>query len=161
MSGVGQRKWSRRDSRRGRMAVMKPCDNATYERICARQPVRSDELIGVTSTRIVCRIGCTARTPLQRNIVLVETLSEAVAAGFRPCKRCRPDRFGLLPDSQAALDVAAGFATLAADPATASVGVSGIARRLHVSDRQLRRIVRAHFNTTPSEYLRVQRTAVA
>jgi AraC-like DNA-binding protein len=46
---------------------------------------------------------------------------------------------------------------LAADPLVAATGVGGIARRLHLSERQLRRIVRAHFGVTPSEFLRDQR----
>ena len=133
---------------------MKPCDEATYERVAARNPVRPLELIVVTSTRIVCRIGCTARTPLQRNILLVDSLDEAVAAGYRPCKRCRPDRFGPLPDDAASRQLAHEFSVLADDPAVVATGVSGIARRLHISDRQLRRIVRAHYGVTPSQFLR-------
>lgn len=138
---------------------MKPCDDATYARIVARQPNRPGELIVVTSTRIACQIGCTARTPLQRNIRLVGSLDEAVAAGFRPCKRCRPDRFGPLPDSLAQQQAATEFATLATDPTVAATGVGGIARRLHLSERQLRRIVRAHYGVTPSEFLREQKRA--
>lgn len=139
---------------------MRTCDDATYERVVTRSPRpsvdRRPELIVVTSTKIVCQIGCSARTPKQANIRLVDSLDEAVAAGFRPCKRCRPDRFGPPPDEAAARDIAAKFAACAADPQLAATGVGGIARRLHISERQLRRIVREHFNATPSQVLRMQ-----
>jgi methylphosphotriester-DNA--protein-cysteine methyltransferase len=44
----------------------------------------------VVTTKIVCRPGCPARTPLRGNVQLFETVAAAGAAGFRPCKRCKP-----------------------------------------------------------------------
>jgi len=136
------------------MTDMKPCDDSTYARVVARQPAMAGELIVVTSTRIVCRVGCTARTPLQANVRLVSSLDEAVAAGFRPCKRCRPDRFGPMPDAQAQAKLVSDFVKLADDPDVVATGVGGLARRLHISERQLRRIVRDAFGVTPSQFLR-------
>jgi AraC family transcriptional regulator of adaptative response/methylated-DNA-[protein]-cysteine methyltransferase len=49
-------------------------------------------LYGVRSTGIVCRPGCPSRRPRAANVVLPLTLAEARARGFRPCRRCRPDR---------------------------------------------------------------------
>ena len=49
-------------------------------------------LVCVTSTGIFCRFGCPARTPLRRNVLFLATVAECQAAGFRACKRCRPDR---------------------------------------------------------------------
>ncbi|KAG8690312.1 hypothetical protein FRC08_010570 [Ceratobasidium sp. 394] len=46
---------------------------------------------GVLSTRIYCRTTCPARRPLRDNVNFYNSPSEAVAAGFRPCKRCKPD----------------------------------------------------------------------
>ncbi len=45
----------------------------------------------VTTTGIVCRAGCPARTPLRGNVRAVASVAQAVAAGFRPCKRCKPE----------------------------------------------------------------------
>lgn len=54
----------------------------------------------VLTTHIVCRPSCRARTPKAGNIVFYESLQEAVRAGFRPCKRCRPEEGGKLrPDA--------------------------------------------------------------
>lgn len=44
----------------------------------------------VKTTGIFCRPSCPSR-PQQKNVIFFDTVNEAVAAGFRPCKRCRPD----------------------------------------------------------------------
>jgi len=46
--------------------------------------------VGVRSTNVFCRPSCTARKPLRRNVVFFATAADALFAGFRPCKRCRP-----------------------------------------------------------------------
>lgn len=46
--------------------------------------------IAVKSTGIFCRPSCPARTPLAKNIEYYASAREALFAGFRPCKRCRP-----------------------------------------------------------------------
>lgn len=47
-------------------------------------------LVGVKTTRIFCRPGCPARTPKPENVEFFATPRDALHAGFRPCKRCRP-----------------------------------------------------------------------
>ncbi len=46
--------------------------------------------LGVQSTGIFCRPGCSARTPLRKNVVFFDSLKDALRSGLRPCKRCRP-----------------------------------------------------------------------
>ena len=46
--------------------------------------------VGVRSTGIFCRPSCPARRPLPENVQFLATPKEALFAGFRPCKRCRP-----------------------------------------------------------------------
>ncbi len=58
---------------------------------------------GVLTTGIFCRPGCSSRTPKRENVRFFLTTSEAEALGYRPCKRCRPDRI----ESEAAGKVAA------------------------------------------------------
>jgi AraC family transcriptional regulator of adaptative response/methylated-DNA-[protein]-cysteine methyltransferase len=57
----------------------------------ARSPAAHGLVFGVTSTGIYCRPGCPARKPKQENIRFFDNAAEARAAGFRACKRCRPD----------------------------------------------------------------------
>ena len=45
---------------------------------------------GVTSTGIYCRPVCPARTPQRKNCTFLPSAAAAEAAGFRPCRRCRP-----------------------------------------------------------------------
>ena len=45
----------------------------------------------VHTTGIYCRPTCPARKPKRENVTFVDTRAEALRAGFRPCKRCKPD----------------------------------------------------------------------
>ena len=45
----------------------------------------------VKTTGVYCRPGCASRQPLRKNVAFYATNAEAEAAGFRPCKRCRPN----------------------------------------------------------------------
>lgn len=45
---------------------------------------------GVKTTGIFCRTTCTARKPKQENVCFYDTIQQALAAGYRPCKICRP-----------------------------------------------------------------------
>jgi AraC family transcriptional regulator of adaptative response / methylphosphotriester-DNA alkyltransferase methyltransferase len=46
---------------------------------------------GVKSTKIFCRPSCKSKPPLKKNILYFENSKQAEQAGYRPCKRCRPD----------------------------------------------------------------------
>lgn len=45
----------------------------------------------VRTTGVYCRPGCASRQPLRKNVAFYATNAEAEAAGFRACKRCRPN----------------------------------------------------------------------
>ena len=46
---------------------------------------------GVKTTGVYCRPWCPSRPAKPENIVFLATQEEAVAVGFRPCKRCKPE----------------------------------------------------------------------
>lgn len=46
---------------------------------------------GVNTTGVFCRPSCNSRKPKREHVRIFSTIREAMAAGFRPCKRCRPD----------------------------------------------------------------------
>lgn len=48
-------------------------------------------LVAVRTTGIYCRPDCPSRMPKRRNVEFFDTRAAAEAAGYRPCKRCRPD----------------------------------------------------------------------
>jgi AraC family transcriptional regulator of adaptative response/methylated-DNA-[protein]-cysteine methyltransferase len=62
------------------------------ERACLQRDATYDGIffIGVRTTGIFCRPTCPARKPLPRNVEYYATAREALVAGYRPCKRCRP-----------------------------------------------------------------------
>lgn len=46
--------------------------------------------VGVCTMKIFCRPSCPAKQPLDKNVVYFTAIREAMRAGYRPCKRCRP-----------------------------------------------------------------------
>jgi len=54
--------------------------------------------LAVKSTNIFCRPSCNARKPLEKNMVFYPTAKEALFAGYRPCKRCKPLELGAEPE---------------------------------------------------------------
>jgi AraC family transcriptional regulator of adaptative response/methylated-DNA-[protein]-cysteine methyltransferase len=46
----------------------------------------------VKTTGIYCRPSCPSRHPYRHNVDFYDTPERAAAAGFRPCKRCKPDQ---------------------------------------------------------------------
>jgi methylphosphotriester-DNA--protein-cysteine methyltransferase len=75
---------------------MLPDADVLYESLAARDR-RFDglALVCVRTTGIYCRFGCPARTPLRRNVEFRTGPADCEAAGFRACKRCRPDQMRL------------------------------------------------------------------
>ncbi len=51
-------------------------------------------LYGVVTTGVFCRPSCAARRPLRENTRFFADAAEALAKGFRPCRKCRPDLSG-------------------------------------------------------------------
>jgi len=67
-------------------------DPATWAAFLRREVAgREGVRIGVTSTGIFCRLDCPARKPRHANCRVFAGAGAAEAAGFRACKRCRPD----------------------------------------------------------------------
>ena len=57
----------------------------------------------VRTTGVYCRPSCAARLPLRENVRFHASPAEAERAGFRPCKRCRPNRAALAEEHAAAI----------------------------------------------------------
>jgi hypothetical protein len=49
-------------------------------------------LYSVETTGVYCRPSCGSRVPNPKNVRFHRTAADAARAGFRPCRRCRPDR---------------------------------------------------------------------
>lgn len=54
----------------------------------------------VRTTKIFCRPSCKSKTPLKNNVVFFDNKQQAMDAGYRPCKRCRPDLLEFCPTEE-------------------------------------------------------------
>ena len=115
----------------------------------------------VTSTGIYCRPSCPARTPLRHNIRFLPTAAAAQRAGFRACKRCRPDATPGSPEWDVRADVVGRAMRLIADGIIDRSGVPGLASELGYSVRQLERILLAEVGAGPVALARAQRAQTA
>jgi AraC family transcriptional regulator, regulatory protein of adaptative response / DNA-3-methyladenine glycosylase II len=115
----------------------------------------------VTSTHIYCRPSCPAMTPKRENVRFYATSAAAQQAGFRACLRCRPDASPGSPEWLGRADVAARAVRLILDGAVDREGVSGLARRLGYSERQLHRVLLAEVGTGALSLARAQRAQTA
>ncbi len=133
-----------------------------YRAVAARDPRFDGRFFtGVTSTGIYCRPICPARTPARRNLRFFPHAGAAEAAGFRACRRCRPEASPGSPDWNARADLAARAVRLIADGYADEHGISGVAQRLAVTDRHLRRLLLAELGATPIALARTTRLQTA
>lgn len=115
----------------------------------------------VLSTRIYCRPSCPVRAPLARNVRFYPTAAAAQHAGFRACKRCRPDTSPGSPEWNVRGDIVARAMRLIADGTVDRAGVRGLAARLGYTTRQLERLLQAELGAGPLALARAQRTQTA
>ncbi|CAN5507346.1 AlkA N-terminal domain-containing protein [soil metagenome] len=116
---------------------------------------------GVTSTGIYCRPSCPARTVKRPNVRFFRTAAAAQGAGFRACKRCRPDASPGSPEWDVRADLVGRAMRLIADGVVDREGVDGLARRLHISARHLQRQLVAEVGAAPQALARAQRAQTA
>ncbi|CAJ1499036.1 DNA-3-methyladenine glycosylase 2 family protein [[Mycobacterium] burgundiense] len=118
-------------------------------------------VIAVLTTGIYCRPSCPARTPLAHNVRFYPTAAAAQRAGFRSCKRCRPDASPGSPEWNIRGDVVARAMRLIADGTVDRTGVTGLANRLGYTTRQIERLLRAEVGAGPLALARAQRAQTA
>jgi AraC family transcriptional regulator of adaptative response / DNA-3-methyladenine glycosylase II len=117
--------------------------------------------LGVTSTGVYCRPSCPALTPKRSNMRFYRSSAAAQRAGFRACKRCRPDASPGSPEWNARADVVARAMRLIGDGVVDREGVAGLASRLSYSVRQLNRLVSSELGAGPLALARAQRAQTA
>jgi AraC family transcriptional regulator of adaptative response/methylated-DNA-[protein]-cysteine methyltransferase len=106
--------------------------------------------LGVRTTGIFCRPSCPARKPLPENVDYFSNVREAVFAGYRPCRRCRPlDTNGRPPDW-------VGHALALVHGKEERMKDSEL-RRSGIDPFRVRRYFRKHYGMTFQAYCRAQR----
>jgi len=117
--------------------------------------------VAVSSTRIYCRPVCTVKPPRRENCRFYPSAAAAESGGYRPCLRCRPE----LAPGNASVDATSRLAQAAAslieDSTLDEDGLIGVAARLGISDRHLRRAFGAEFGVAPVAFAQTQRLLLA
>jgi AraC family transcriptional regulator of adaptative response / DNA-3-methyladenine glycosylase II len=115
----------------------------------------------VTTTGVYCRPSCPAMTPKRQNVSFYSTAAAAQQAGFRACKRCRPDAAPGSPEWDTRADLVGRAMRLIADGLVDREGVPGLALRLGYSTRQVERLLVAGVGAGPLALARAQRAQAA
>jgi AraC family transcriptional regulator of adaptative response / DNA-3-methyladenine glycosylase II len=115
----------------------------------------------VRTTGIYCRPVCPARTPRSENVTFYPTAAAAQEAGYRPCLRCRPETapdMGAWRGTSNTVSRALGLIELGA---LDEGNVAGLAERLGLGERQLRRLFREHLGASPIGVAQTRRVLLA
>jgi AraC family transcriptional regulator of adaptative response/methylated-DNA-[protein]-cysteine methyltransferase len=107
----------------------------------------------VTTTGIYCRPGCASRLPRREHVRFFAEAAAAEAAGFRPCKRCRPAESSAAARHLAAIERACA---LLRDSETVP-SLDRLAAAAGMSRYHFHRVFKQLTGTTPREYARARR----
>lgn len=112
---------------------------------------------GVKTTGIYCRPSCKSKLARRENVVFFRTREEAETAGFRPCKRCRPDLLQYDP----ALELSERTKELLDQHFSDRLRLGRDMKGMGVSRKHLTQVFKQKYDLTPSEYLIRVRIAAA
>jgi AraC family transcriptional regulator of adaptative response / DNA-3-methyladenine glycosylase II len=135
---------------------------ACYRAISTRDARFDGRLfIGVRTTGVYCRPICPARTPKRENVRFYATAAAAQEAGFRPCLRCRPETSPDLAFWRGTSNTVSRALSLIEAGGLDGDDVEGLAARLGVGGRQLRRLFRQHLGASPVAVAQTRRVLLA
>lgn len=124
-------------------------DDARWAAVVARDlSARAAFVYAVRSTGIYCRPGCAARRPRRDNTAFFAGPSDARAAGYRPCMRCRPDEDQ--PDCETADRIAAACRLI--EDAEEQPSLSELARATGLGRYHFHRLFKATVGLTPRAF---------
>jgi AraC family transcriptional regulator, regulatory protein of adaptative response / methylated-DNA-[protein]-cysteine methyltransferase len=102
----------------------------------------------VATTGVYCRPSCAARRPKRENVRFHTTCADAEAAGFRPCKRCKPDAPPLHQEHAAKVARACRLIETAQE----APGLDALAKSAGLSPYHFHRIFKTITGVTPKAY---------
>ncbi|MGE7023036.1 bifunctional transcriptional activator/DNA repair enzyme AdaA [Solibacillus cecembensis] len=113
-------------------------------------------IYAVKSTGICCRPSCKSRDPKKENVRIFNDVNEAIAEGFRPCKRCKPGGIHL-PDEEWVTQIKVYINTDYYKPLSLEI----LADVCHGSPYHLHRTFKRIARLTPVEYIQQVRISNA
>ncbi|MFH8568229.1 DNA-3-methyladenine glycosylase 2 family protein [Streptomyces sp. NPDC017993] len=137
-------------------------DEARYEAVSSRDARFDGEFFfAVVTTGIYCRPSCPAVTPKRVNVRFFPSAAAAQGAGFRACRRCRPDAVPGSAEWNVRADLVGRAIRFIGDGVVDREGVGGLARRLGYSARQVQRQLTAELGAGPVALARARRAHTA
>lgn len=125
-------------------------EEQAWTAVLARDPAADAEMVyAVTTTGVFCRPTCPSRRPARGNVRFFADADAAIHAGFRPCRRCRPQQ----RHSDAELVEAISSRLRAGEPVT----LARLARHARLSPFTVERAFKRVLGITPAQYQRQQR----
>jgi AraC family transcriptional regulator, regulatory protein of adaptative response / methylated-DNA-[protein]-cysteine methyltransferase len=113
-----------------------------------------DFYYSVRTTGVYCRPSCGARLPRPENVRFYKTTEEAEAAGFRPCKRCRPAGLSLTARNSAKIAKACRLI----ENAEESLALEKLAEAVGMSPYHFHRTFKSATGVTPAGYRKAQQS---
>jgi AraC family transcriptional regulator of adaptative response/methylated-DNA-[protein]-cysteine methyltransferase len=131
-------------------ATLRPAidTEAAWQQLLTRDP-SATFFYAVTTTGIFCRPGCASRRPLKANVRIFRSAEAARAAGFRPCKRCKPGTAHSNP-----LDEIRAHLEINLDRA---VPLAELGRLVRLSPFTVQRLFKQKLGVSPLQYQRALR----
>lgn len=132
-----------------------PSEQEMQDAVAARNKAYDEHFFyGVITTGVFCQPSCTSRAAKPENMRFFPTVTKAMAAGFRPCKRCQPTGDASRADQLVKL---ARYIEEHVDEKLTLVSLAGIAG---LSASRLQRVFKEAFGVSPKAYqdaIRMQR----
>ena len=120
-----------------------------WPRVRARDASADGEFFySVATTGVYCRPSCAARPANPKNVGFHLTTAEAEAAGFRPCKHCKPDQPPKAERDAALIAKSCRLIEAAEEPPA----LEGLARAAGLSPHHFHRLFKAVTGVTPKAY---------
>jgi len=131
-------------------------DAARWRALSIRDPTANGQFVyTVKSTNIYCRPTCPARLARRANVGFCKTPTEAASAGFRACKRCKPDVEATEdPQVKAVVKACVLVGEALSKGNVSAIKLQDLAKSVGLTPRYFHKIFKDKMGMTPKEYIK-------
>ena len=120
-----------------------------WQAVIRRDPQADGAFVyAVRTTGVYCRPSCPSRAARRENVAFFDTSAGAAAAGYRPCKRCKPDEISLQQRRSALVDQACQ----AIEASASALSLAHLALQAGMSPHHFQRVFKAVTGLSPKGY---------